>query len=343
MKVYFKNVGQNLNKKFDDGDEFESVSEEMTLVKNLINRASLSDSSIFLTGETGVGKEVVARYMHRNSERKAKPFIAVNCGAIPSELIESEFFGYEEGSFTGARRSGRSGIIERADGGTLFLDEIGELSYDMQKKLLRVIQENEVTRVGGSKAIKVNIRYVSATNKRADEIRNPNRFRQDLYFRLSVIPIRIPSLRDRKDDITPMARYFLNNFNQKYNRNVKLSSEVESLMQEYNWLGNVRELKNIVERLVVLSSGEIITEDQFLMLLNLDSEAFGNKNKENEDVPPIIINKEMNLDEAVRMLEQQMISEAFEKHGSIQMAAKSLGIDPSTIHRKIKKGYLNLK
>lgn len=328
----------------DEGDEYTSVSDEMTEVKSLVNRASVSDSSIFITGETGVGKEVLARYIHRNSDRDNKPFVAVNCGAIPSELIESEFFGYEEGSFTGAKKSGKAGIIEKSDGGTLFLDEIGELCYDMQKKLLRVIQENEVTRVGSSTPKKVNVRYISATNKTADEIRDPKRFRQDLYYRLSVIPIRMPSLRERRDDIIPMARYFLSFFNKKYYRNIRLSDTVEDMMRMSEWNGNVRELKNIIERLVVLSAGDLVGEDQFSILMNLDSGIFEPKRNDFVDMgeEAISINKDMTLDEAVKFLEQKMISEAVKETGSIQNAAKVLGIDPSTIHRKIKKGYLQL-
>ncbi|MGL5439033.1 MAG: sigma-54 interaction domain-containing protein [Filifactoraceae bacterium] len=339
----------------EDEDEYTSISSEMNKLKSIVNRASMSDSSIFVTGETGVGKEVLARYVHRNSARQDKCFIAVNCGAIPSELIESEFFGYEEGSFTGAKKTGKVGIIERANGGTLFLDEIGELGYEMQKKLLRVIQENEFTKVGSNTPKKVDIRYICATNKTVDEVKNPEKFRQDLYYRLNVIPIRIPALRERRDDIVPMARYFLGLFNKKYYRNIKLSSEVETLIENNEWRGNVRELKNIMERVVVLSVKDNVSLDQFKMIMNLDSlELLDEKDNGNNAVKifegnentsssySIDIDKNITLNEAVRILEQRMIEEAIKKHGSIHRAAASIGIDPCTIYRKVKRGDIKL-
>ena len=325
----------------------------MKKVKKMILRAARSDSSIFITGETGVGKEVVARYIHNNSSRREKPFIAVNCGAIPAELIESELFGYEEGAFSGARKRGKEGIIELVDGGTLFLDEIGELPYDMQKKLLRVIQENEVTRVGGVKPKKIDVRYVSATNITSEELHNPKKFRQDLYFRLSVIPIGIPPLRSRKDDIVPMCNHFLEIFNEKYQRNIRITKKVGDILTENPWYGNVRELKNLVERLVVLSSNDLVGEDQLQILMDLDSGMHENigatsicdvnlHDFEEVSRPSVVINGDMTLDEAVRHVEQKMIKEAVDKHGSIQKAARALGIDPSTIHRKIKSGQIEI-
>ncbi|MGB5822482.1 MAG: sigma 54-interacting transcriptional regulator [Proteocatella sp.] len=330
---------------FQEPKEYVSVSKEMKKVKKLILRAARSDSSIFITGETGVGKEVVARYIHNNSSRRKKPFIAVNCGAIPAELIESELFGYEEGAFSGAKKQGKAGIIELVDGGTLFLDEIGELPYDMQKKLLRVIQENEVTRVGGITSKKIDVRYVSATNISVEELHNPKNFRQDLYFRLSVIPIRVPSLRNRKDDIIPLCNHFLAIYNEKYKRNVRISKRVGEIMLKNPWSGNVRELKNVVERLVVLSNHDLVGEDQFEILMNLDGMDYDYDMVEGDfdkDRSPISINQEMTLDEAIKCIEQMMIKNAIEKYGSIQRAAKEIGIDPSTIHRKIKSGQLKL-
>ncbi len=344
---------------FQEPEEYVSVSKEMKKVKKLILRAARSDSSIFITGETGVGKEVVARYIHNNSTRRKKPFIAVNCGAIPAELIESELFGYEEGAFSGAKKQGKAGIIELVDGGTLFLDEIGELPYEMQKKLLRVIQENEVTRVGGITAKKIDVRYVSATNISVEELHNPKNFRQDLYFRLSVIPIRMPALRNRKDDIIPLCNHFLAIYNEKYKRNVRISKRVGEIMLKNPWNGNVRELKNIVERLVVLSNNDLVGEDQFEILLNLDCMEYNYDYEYDYDVVEgdfdndkvlipskdkvsISISKGMSLDEAVRCVEQTIIKDAIEKYGSIQKAAKEIGIDPSTIHRKIKSGHLKI-
>ena len=341
---------------FQEPKEYVSVSKEMKKVKKLILRAAKSDSAIFVTGETGVGKEVVARYIHNNSVRREKPFIAVNCGAIPAELIESELFGYEEGAFSGAKKQGKTGIIELVDGGTLFLDEIGELPYEMQKKLLRVIQENEVTRVGGVIPKKVDVRYVSATNISSEELHDPKKFRQDLYFRLSVIPIRMPPLRNRRDDIIPLCNHFLEMFNEKYKKNIRISKGVSDIMLENPWHGNVRELKNLVERLVVLSNQDLVGVDQFEILVNLDSmdyadeivknsetiEEFNDEKNNNLSKNAITINKEMTLDEAIKCLEQIMIKDAVEKYGSIQKAARNIGIDPSTIHRKIKSGQIKL-
>lgn len=347
---------QDEEAEFQEPKEYVSVSKEMKKVKKIILRAAKSDSAIFVTGETGVGKEVVARYIHNNSARRGKPFMAVNCGAIPAELIESELFGYEEGAFSGAKKQGKAGIIELVDGGTLFLDEIGELPYDMQKKLLRVIQENEVIRVGGVVPKKVDVRYVSATNISIEELHNPRNFRQDLYFRLSVIPIRIPPLRSRKDDIIPLCNHFLEIFNDKYKRNVRISKGVGEIMLRNPWHGNVRELKNLVERLVVLSNQDLVGVDQFEILMNLDSmeyvdeivknsetiEEIDNENSYNLSKAAITINKEMPLDEAIKCLEQIIIKEAVEKYGSIQKAARNIGIDPSTIHRKVKSGQIKL-
>jgi len=341
------------NEEVQEAKEYVSVSKEMKKVKKIILRAARSDSSIFITGETGVGKEVVARYIHNNSSRSEKPFIAVNCGAIPAELIESELFGYEEGAFSGARKRGKEGIVELVDGGTLFLDEIGELPYDMQKKLLRVIQENEVTRVGGLKPKKIDVRYVSATNITSEELHNPKKFRQDLYFRLSVIPIGVPPLRSRKDDIVPMCNHFLEIFNEKYQRNIRITKKVGDILTNNPWHGNVRELKNLVERLVVLSNKDLVGEDQLQILMNLDNmmqenEIVNNRNDANihefQEVlrDPITINADITLNEAIKYIEQKMIKDAIDKYGSIQKAASAIGIDPSTIHRKIKSGQIEI-
>lgn len=314
-----------------------SKSKIMDNIKEVVKRAAASDSSIFITGESGVGKEIIARNICKYSSRRNKPFIAINCGAIPNELLESEFFGYEEGSFTGAKKSGKKGLFEQANGGTIFLDEIGELPLQMQKKLLRVIQENTITRVGGTKPIKIDVRYVSATNISSDDLHNNLKFRQDLYYRLSVIPIKIPPLRERKEDIIPLVEYFLDLYNTKYNREVKISSKVMDLLNKHSWPGNIRELKNIIERFVVLSVKNTIGEDEFNMLINLDDIS-----RETDASSPIAVNGIVNLNEAYKMLDQIIIPRAIDKYGSITKASKQIGIDSSTIHRKIKNGYLKL-
>lgn len=317
--------------------EYISKSEVMENIKNVVKRAAASDSSIFITGESGVGKEIIARAICEYSPRRDKPFIAINCGAIPNELLESEFFGYEEGSFTGAKKSGKKGLFEQANGGTIFLDEIGELPLQMQKKLLRVIQENTITRVGGSKPIKIDVRYVSATNISNEDLHDNLKFRQDLYYRLSVIPIKIPPLRERKEDIVPLVEHFLDLYNNKYNREVSISSKVMNLLNGHSWPGNIRELKNIIERFVVLSVKNTIGEDEFNMLINLDD-----LSKENDLKSPIVVNGIVNLNEAYKMVDQIIIPRAIDRYGSITKASQKIGIDSSTIHRKIKNGYVKL-
>ncbi|HGM3463232.1 TPA: sigma-54 interaction domain-containing protein, partial [Clostridioides difficile] len=317
--------------------EYISQSKIMDNIKKVVKRAAASDSSIFINGESGVGKEIIARTIYKYSSRRDKPFIAINCGAIPNELLESEFFGYEEGSFTGAKKKGKKGLFEEANGGTIFLDEIGELPMQMQKKLLRVIQENTITRIGGSKPIKIDVRYISATNISHEDLRNNLKFRQDLYYRLSVIPVKIPPLRERKEDIVPLVNYFLKLYNEKYNREVEVSPKVIELLEEYSWPGNIRELKNIIERFVVLSAKNIIGEDEFNMLINLDM-----IDNETDDLSPIVVNGIMNLNDAYKIVDQIMISKAINKYGSITKAAEVIGIYPSTIHRKIKSGHIHV-
>nr|WP_272876209.1 sigma 54-interacting transcriptional regulator [Clostridioides mangenotii] len=317
--------------------DYISKSRVMENIKNVVKRAAASDSSIFITGESGVGKEIIAREICRYSPRREKPFIAINCGAIPNELLESEFFGYEEGSFTGAKKTGKKGLFEQANGGTIFLDEIGELPLQMQKKLLRVIQENTITRVGGSKPIKIDVRYVSATNISNEDLHDNLKFRQDLYYRLSVIPIKIPPLRERKEDIVPLVEHFLKLYNDKYNRGVSISPEVFNLLNEHSWPGNIRELKNIIERFIVLSVKNTIGEDEFNMLINLD-----NLSEENDLTSPIVINGIVNLNDAYKIVDQIIIPRAIDRYGSITKASEKIGIDPSTIHRKIKSGHINL-
>ena len=209
----------------------------------------------------------------------------------------------------------------------------------MQKKLLRVIQENTIVRVGGSKPIKIDVRYISATNITAEDLHDNHKFRQDLYYRLSVIPIKIPPLRERREDIEPLVNHFVKLYNQKYNRTVTISNEVMKLIREYPWTGNIRELKNIVERLVVLSVKNKIGEDEFNMIISLDIPEVSLKNTSS----PIIVNQVMKLDEAYKLLEESIINKAIKQCGSITKASKLIGINPSTIHRKIKSGYIDIQ
>ncbi|WP_206811700.1 sigma 54-interacting transcriptional regulator [Paradesulfitobacterium ferrireducens] len=280
------------------------------------------DSTVLLLGESGVGKEQIAGIVHGASNRAKNPFIKLNCASIPPNLIESELFGYEGGSYTGASKEGRPGLFEIADGGTLFLDEIGELPFDMQSKLLRVLQEKEIYRVGGRKPIKLDVRIIAATNRDLEQMIKAGKFRQDLFYRLNVISILIPPLRDRKEDIPPLIHHFLEKYNQKYNKQKKISPQLLERFIYHEWKGNIRELENTIERLVVLSPRDLIDLD-FLIDGNQD-----NSNKE-----PM----SLNLKDVLEETEKNLILRVYGECGSTRKAAKLLGIDQSTIVKKMKR------
>ena len=231
---------------------------------DLARRLAVVDTTVLIMGESGVGKEVVARILHRaNPKRSDKAFITINCGAIPYNLLEAELFGYERGAFTGASKEGKSGSFELADGGSIFLDEVGELPLDLQVKLLRVLQEKNFKKVGGIKEINVDVRVIAASNKDLLGLVKKGDFREDLYYRLNVVPLKISPLRERKEDIVALSRHFLQYFNERYGFEKILSAELIDVMERYNWPGNVRELKNIVERMVVTSEENILKAEYF--------------------------------------------------------------------------------
>lgn len=314
--------------------------DETTLAAMLLaNRVAPMDTTVMLLGETGVGKEVMARYIYQHSHRVKNSFIKVNCGAIPESLIESELFGYESGAFTGANRSGKIGLFELANKGTLFLDEIGELPKDMQVKLLRALQEQEIMRVGGTKPVKINVRVIAATNRNLEEMVKNGEFREDLYYRLTVFPISIPPLRLRKKDITPLALSFLTKLNQKYNFKKYLSTISIQLLNEYNWPGNIRELKNIVERAIIISSAdEIRPEDLHLLHQNQPVIMLEEKNI---DMKKTEIGSDIqfpiDLQDILTRTEYHYLTAAYQKCGNVRDAAHALGITPSTFVRKRKK------
>lgn len=284
------------------------------------------DATVMLLGETGVGKEVFAKHIYQNSSRKDENFIKVNCGAIPENLIESELFGYEKGAFTGANRNGKMGLFELADKGTLFLDEIGELPLSMQVKLLRAIQEREIERIGGTKPVPIDVRIIAATNRNLEEMMKEGTFREDLYYRLMVFPIEIPPLRKRKDDIAPLAEFFLSQFNKKYNFHKKFSESSLCVLNEYKWPGNIRELKNIVERAIIISSGDVIDPDVLPI------------GDTRELKPAKMTRKPVNdLQKELQKIEASYMEEAYETYGNVRDAAKSLGMNASTFVRKRKK------
>jgi len=243
----------------DSEQQIISASAAFEEVMASVQIVAASDTSVLILGESGTGKELVAQSIQLNSPRKSKPFIIVNCGALPPSLIESELFGHEKGSFTGATEK-RIGKFEQADGGTIFLDEIGELPLDLQVKFLRVLQERAVEPIGGTKR-KINIRIIAATNKKLEEETAAGRFRMDLFYRLNVFPIHIPALRERKDDILPLANYFIARFSRRQNKQVAgLSDPAAQSLLDYNWPGNIRELENLMERSVLLTTGALISQ-----------------------------------------------------------------------------------
>ncbi len=296
-------------------------------VLSMIDRVAPLDTTVILFGETGVGKEVFAKYIYQHSARKNKPFIKVNCGAIPANLVESELFGYEKGAFTGADKNGKMGLFELANTGTIFLDEVGELPLDMQVKLLRVLQEQEFERIGGRKPVKVDVRVLAATNRDLEEMVKQKTFRQDLYYRLMIFPVHIPPLRERPDDILPLAQLFLQTLNRKYDFKKYLSPLSAKMMQDYSWPGNIRELRNIIERAVIISNEDEIGPDA-LHLFTVE---------DRPETKSRVLDPVKDLKTAMEELELEYINHAYEKYGNVREAAESLGMTPSTFVRKRQK------
>ncbi len=294
--------------------------------KEVAKRVSKTTSSIFIFGESGTGKEVFARAIHDYSERKG-PFIPVNCSAIPSELFESEFFGYESGAFTGANKKGKMGIFELAKGGTVFLDEIADLPLSMQAKLLRVLQEREVRRIGGEKTIKIDTRIISATNKNLQDLVAQDKFREDLYYRLNVVEIDLPPLRERKEDILLLVDKFIKEIcKQNGKETLNISKEAIDILQRYTWKGNIRELKNTIENIVVLSRGNNIEIDDIPVHI---IESSKKNNLLTEEYP-------LDLNKAISKLEINTISKALDMaKGNKAKAAKILNIPRTTLYYKI--------
>jgi PAS domain S-box-containing protein len=285
------------------------------------------DSTVLIQGESGVGKGFFVRLIHRASKHKDGPFIRVDCGAIPESLIESELFGYEDGAFTGARSKGKPGHFEIAEGGTLFLDEIGDLPLNVQIKLLRFLEGNEIVRVGGTTTRKINTRVISASNQDLEEMVAQGRFRKDFFFRLNVIPLHIPPLRERVDEIPALINFFLKQCNDKCSANKLILPKAVDCLCRYSFPGNIRELANLVEQLVVLTPGKRID------LKDLPSHILRDESKPN----PGLFGDEWNLPKSVAILEREMILRALKVYGSQRKAAGPLNIDQSTLARKAKR------
>ncbi len=298
----------------------------MQRVYHFISKVAPTNATVLIGGESGTGKELAARAIHRNSKRAQKPFMAVNCAALTESLLESELFGHEKGSFTGALAQ-KKGRLEIADGGTIFLDEIGELTPPLQVKLLRVLQEREFERVGGSTTIKVDLRLIAATNKNLEEAIEAGLFRQDLFYRLNVVSLEMPALRDRREDIMLLANYFADKYSAKCNRKLKgFSAEARNFLTAYDWPGNVRELENAIERSVVLGTTELILP---------------------EDLPEAVVEAELSptmtvrYHEAVLQAKKQIILDAIEQgNGNCTVAANLLGVHPNYLHRLIQNLHL---
>ncbi len=294
-----------------------------------IDKIAPTDSWVLITGENGTGKELVAKLIHKKSKRRDKPFIDVNCAAIPEELIESELFGHEKGSFTGATEQ-KKGKFDLANKGTLFLDEIGDMSLKTQAKILRILQEQKFERVGGTEVIEVDVRVIAATNKNLEEEINKGNFREDLYYRLNVVPIHVPPLRERKEDIPILAKYFLNKFSyEKDGKNRFLSNGAIDILQNYHWPGNVRELKNLMERIVILVEKEEITEYDILRYIRPQNGKVSDFEK--------IIGGFNSLSEAVKFFEKLFIEKKIKEfNGNITKTAEAIGMTRRNLYRKIK-------
>nr|WP_206808785.1 sigma 54-interacting transcriptional regulator [Paradesulfitobacterium ferrireducens] len=307
--------------------DFVAHSKSMRMVIDMAYRIAQVDSTVLILGESGVGKDLIARMIHKASPRnEAGPFLKINCGAIPENLLESELFGYETGAFTGANKEGKAGYFELAHKGTLFLDEIGDLPVALQVKLLNVLQDQKIIRVGGVKAKEIDVRILAATNKNLDEMVRQGLFREDLYYRLNVVPVTIPPLRERRDDIPFMIHYYVDFFNHKYNLNLKFSQEAIEALSRYAWPGNVRELANLVERLMVMVQDTLIT-----------AEHLPPKYRAPVLPDPSYDYSLKNLKEAVAEFEDKFIAQTLARTKSREEAAMQLGISLSSLTRRIRR------
>ena len=318
-------------------EDFVFNSKAMKNVLDEILKVSRYDCNVIIFGDTGVGKEKVANLIQKNSDRKMQPFVKINCGAISPSLIESEFFGYEKGAFTGANASGKKGYFELANNGVMFLDEIGELPLDMQAKLLRVIQDGEFYRVGGTTPVKTNVRIISATNRDLEKLVEEGKFRRDLYYRLNVVPIRIPRLGDRPEDIPVLVNHFLGKYGEKFGTSRKISESAMDYLKKLPWPGNIRELENSVQRLIISSKGEDITLMD--VMRETHGEIFGGPfmGIDEDEETGQEMDREIDLQTAVDEYEKGLIKHAREKYGSTRKAAKAIGISQTQLVRKKKK------
>jgi sigma-54 specific flagellar transcriptional regulator A len=300
-------------------------------IKSMIKQVANSDSTVLILGQSGTGKDVIASCIHQLSNRKSNPFVPINCGAIPSELIESELFGHEKGAFTGAlaRRAGR---FEIANTGTLFLDEIGDMPLLMQVKLLRVIQDRIIERVGGNVTVPVNVRLIAATNKNLEDLIQQNRFREDLFYRLNVFPILVPSLAERSEDIPLLIEYNLDKIYERLNHRVLFTERALGVLCEYSWPGNIRELQNFLERMVILHPNEVVDEKEINSTLKKDPTPAATV------LPQIPLNTAFDIKDYIAQVERQVIQVVLEQsNGAVNAAAEYLSLGRNTLLEKLKK------
>ena len=296
--------------------------------KKLARKYGKTDSTVLIYGESGTGKELFAHGIHNCSQRKNSPFVAINCAALPTNLLESELFGYEEGTFTGAKQGGKKGLFELAHQGTILLDEIGEMDKKLQARLLRVSQERRIMRLGGREVIPIDVRILSATNKDlGEEVRKGN-FRKDLYYRLNVLELEIPPLRERRGDIEVLTCYLLKEKSQKQNKEIELADDIINFFREYEWPGNVRELENIIEKIVVIADSNYIERPEIDFIL---------EKLESSKVETEATDQSFKFSGTLEEMEKMVIARVIEEEKNKKSAAKKLGIDRSTLYRKIKK------
>ncbi|MEK6785965.1 MAG: sigma-54 dependent transcriptional regulator [Nitrospirota bacterium] len=326
---------RSLRTKVQQKFELVGQSPAMQRLRELIETAGPTNSRVLIGGENGTGKELVARAIHSHSTRSDHPFVAVNCAAIPETLIESELFGHEKGSFTGAT-SMKRGQFEQADGGTLFLDEIGDMSLSTQAKVLRALQEQQFTRVGGTKLMKVDVRVLAASNKELEKEIGKGHFREDLYYRLNVVPIVVPPLRERQEDIPALVRHFMKTHVEEQGLRIKeVSPEAMAVFQQYEWPGNIRELRNLIERLMIMVPGFVIDASQ--ATLSLQGRTVGVVPVGNHAANPLLSKSYDSLRDARNAFEKEYISRKLrEHHWNISRTADDLKIERSHLHRKIK-------
>ncbi|WP_246019672.1 sigma-54 interaction domain-containing protein [Bacilliculturomica massiliensis] len=322
-------------------EDFICESKAMSKVLEEMLSVAKYDCNVLITGDTGVGKEKVSSIIQKNSTRAMQPFVKINCASISEKLIESEFFGYEKGAFTGANASGKKGYFELADNGTIFLDEVGELPLDMQAKLLRVIQDGEFYRVGGTKPVKCNVRILSATNRDLEQEMDRKLFRRDLYYRLNVFPIRVPGLSERTAEIPALVQHFLRKYNNKYGTDKTIAADALAHLQTCRWPGNIRELENTIQRLLITSKGDSITLFDVMRELHTDLleplEEPGTACAESFAAEPVPDEGDLNLEAMVANFESGIIRRACEKYGSTRKAARAIGISQTQLVRKKKK------